>query len=183
MLKTAEEVAREMIDDTGALRVHGCSETVAFDVNGACDIEEVRSTMARIVELIREECAAAERERLAAHAVRPAEEVAKEMVYTTPGIDPYPIMVCLGDDDDFVPLEHQDDRGDVARITNDARGILTRLLTRERAAAYAQGKADGALEERELRAADRLAAVEQYIKDATEKADSRISAAFPAPKR
>jgi hypothetical protein len=152
-MKTAEEVARELAEDVdGTVEIEPIGRRIRLEARNygpqTAELESIVAFLAELIERSRAEGAAAERERLAAHAGRPAEEVAAEMVYTTPGIDPWPTLVCLGDDEDYVPLEHQEERGDVDRIAGDARGILERLIARERAAAYAQGKADGAREQR-----------------------------------
>lgn len=64
--------------------------------------------------------------------MRPAEEVAREMVRALDG-------GCVVEDDEMWVTELLSD----AEI-DQLRGILARLITRERAAAYAKGKDDGA---------------------------------------
>lgn len=149
MFKSAEEVAREMVSDPiqylneWQVRLGECGLHTSILRHNMVDYAaDVRAEVVTIIERSRAEGAAAERERLAAHAGRPAEEVAAEMVPEPNSEQPWwhPALVDAQAAAFLDGCEGEDPIGT-------ARGILARLIARERVAAYAQGKADGAREE------------------------------------
>lgn len=157
MLIPAEEVAREMVGEDGLLRSGGGYLTVALADATEGSVREARIIMSRVIECSRAEGANSERERLAAHAGRPAEEVAAEMVegpYEVALHDGERAFACLiGDSDVKALLRTYSSESDAKDDRVDVVDVLSILITRVRAAAYAQGKADGVREER-----DRIAA-------------------------
>lgn len=162
-MKTAEEVAREVIGDARQANAFGTAWHV--DVRSGEEFGEVSMTtfgqtnyeardraerwLAALIEHFRAEGAAAERERLAAHAERSAEEVAKELVpgdtefRPTPGWHDIRARLSSGE---LVFVGETQDPKDATLFVRSLRRFAVDVVTRERAAAYVRGKADGARE-------------------------------------
>jgi hypothetical protein len=129
-MKTAEEVAREMVRALdGGCSIEDGDMFVTSDLS-TVEIDQLRGVIARLIERSRAEGAAAERERLAAHAGRPAEAVAAEMVKPPCGGDAY------------VRLDELEAEFRGGFEVEPMRDILARPITRERAAARADLEAE-----------------------------------------
>lgn len=130
-MKMVEEVAREAVRGGECIDGPHVRDGIEWiSLRSLEDADRLRAWLVSVITRCRAEGAAAERERLAAHAGRPAEEVAAEVARSLDG------GCAIEDDEMFVTAIWS-----TAEI-DQFRGILARIITRERAAAYVQGKAD-----------------------------------------